>query len=93
MYGLSDAEMEDLLSLEDDVLQDSYLYHLPPDPTNIRLPPLLWVRLKSVIVLCVKSQHMSACLFDICNILVGPNHLIFQLEERIVFFQLKIHVS
>ena len=44
--GLSDAEMEDILSLDDEVLQDTYLYHLPANPELIRLPPLLWRRLK-----------------------------------------------
>ena len=43
-HGLSDTEMEDLLSLDDEVLQDTYLYHLPPDSSVIRLPPLLWKR-------------------------------------------------
>ncbi|XP_041369930.1 NACHT domain- and WD repeat-containing protein 1-like [Gigantopelta aegis] len=43
-HGVSDTEMEDLLSLDDEVLQDSYLYHLPPDSLVVRLPPLLWRR-------------------------------------------------
>ena len=46
MNGVTDGEMEDLLSLEDEVLQDTYLYHLPPDPLLIRIPPLMWARLK-----------------------------------------------
>ncbi|CAG2202121.1 unnamed protein product [Mytilus edulis] len=37
--GLSHTELEDLLSLDDETLQDTYLYHLPPDPDNIRIPP------------------------------------------------------
>ncbi|XP_053407147.1 uncharacterized protein LOC123546872 [Mercenaria mercenaria] len=44
--GLTEAEMEDLLSLDDEVLQDTYIYHLPPDPEVIRLPPLLWKRVE-----------------------------------------------
>lgn len=28
------------------VLQDTYIYHLPPDPVSIRLPPLLWKRVQ-----------------------------------------------
>lgn len=28
------------------VLQDTYIYHLPPDPEVIRLPPLLWKRVR-----------------------------------------------
>ena len=34
-YGLDDGEIEDVLSLDDDVLQDTYLYHLPPNDTMI----------------------------------------------------------
>ncbi|XP_052773777.1 uncharacterized protein LOC128212382 [Mya arenaria] len=44
--GLSEMELEDLLSLDDEVLQDTYIYHLPPDPEVIRLPPLLWKRIQ-----------------------------------------------
>ncbi|XP_069139951.1 uncharacterized protein [Argopecten irradians] len=36
--GLSLSELEDILSLDDEVLQDTFLYHLPPDPENIRFP-------------------------------------------------------
>ena len=42
--GLSDAEIEDLLSLDEDVLGDVYQYHIPPVR---RIPPLLWARMKS----------------------------------------------
>jgi hypothetical protein len=42
-HGLSEAEMEDLVSLDDDVLDDLYQYHLPPAR---RIPPLLWTRLR-----------------------------------------------
>ncbi|WAR21880.1 NWD1-like protein [Mya arenaria] len=41
--GLSEMELEDLLSLDD---EDTYIYHLPPDPEVIRLPPLLWKRIQ-----------------------------------------------
>ncbi|CAH1783942.1 unnamed protein product [Owenia fusiformis] len=43
--GLSETEMEDVLSLSDEVLQDTYLYHLPPNEKLIHLPPLLWTRI------------------------------------------------
>ena len=43
-YGLSESEMEDLVSLDDEVLDDLYQYHLPPIR---RMPPLLWTRLRS----------------------------------------------
>ena len=42
--GLSEAELEDLLSLQDEVLNDVYQYHLPPVR---RIPPLLWTRMRN----------------------------------------------
>lgn len=42
--GLSEAELEDLLSLDDEVLNDVFQYHLPP---TRRLPPLLWSRVRA----------------------------------------------
>ena len=44
--GLSDTEMDDLLSCNDIVLNDVYDYHDPPLPGAIRIPPLLWSRIK-----------------------------------------------
>ena len=58
-HGLSESEMEDVVSLDDEVikrlkplyvpcvsqvLDDLYQYHLPPVR---RIPPLLWTRLRS----------------------------------------------
>ena len=42
--GLSEAELEDLLSIDEKVLNDVYQYHLPPVR---RIPPLLWTRIRS----------------------------------------------
>ena len=42
--GLSEAELEDLLSLDETVLNDVYQYHLPPIR---RIPPLLWTRIRN----------------------------------------------
>uniref|UniRef100_A0A1I8AA47 WD_REPEATS_REGION domain-containing protein n=2 Tax=Steinernema glaseri TaxID=37863 RepID=A0A1I8AA47_9BILA len=42
--GLSDSEVEDLISLDDRVLDDAYQYHLPPVR---RIPPLLWSRIRA----------------------------------------------
>ena len=42
--GLSEAELEDLLSLDEKVLNDVYQYHLPPVR---RIPPLLWTRIRA----------------------------------------------
>lgn len=43
--GLSRAELEDILSLDDETLQNIYLSHLPPDPDNIRIPSSLMSQL------------------------------------------------
>ena len=42
--GVSEAELEDLISLDDKVLNDIYQYHLPPVR---RIPPLLWTRIRN----------------------------------------------
>ncbi|XP_045061689.1 NACHT domain- and WD repeat-containing protein 1 [Coregonus clupeaformis] len=44
--SLSEAELRDILSLDDNVLSEVYQYWLPPNHSLIRLPPLLWVRLR-----------------------------------------------
>uniref|UniRef100_A0A1I8HEY0 NACHT domain-containing protein n=1 Tax=Macrostomum lignano TaxID=282301 RepID=A0A1I8HEY0_9PLAT len=41
--GLSESELEDLLSLDDAVLIDVFQHHLPP---FIRIPPICWARLR-----------------------------------------------
>ncbi|XP_076880885.1 NACHT domain- and WD repeat-containing protein 1 [Brachyhypopomus gauderio] len=45
-YGLSEAELRDVLSLDGDVLTEVYQKWLPPNPTLLRIPPLLWARLR-----------------------------------------------
>ncbi|KAK3103292.1 hypothetical protein FSP39_018264 [Pinctada imbricata] len=45
--GLSEAELDDILSCDDDVLNDVYIYWTPPIR---RLPPLLLVRLRSYLM-------------------------------------------
>ena len=42
--GVSEAELEDLLSLDEKVLNDVYQYHIPPVR---RIPPLLWTRIRN----------------------------------------------
>ncbi|XP_064648000.1 NACHT and WD repeat domain-containing protein 2-like [Lineus longissimus] len=42
--GISEAELEDLLSLDEKVLNDVYQYHIPPVR---RIPPLLWTRIRN----------------------------------------------
>ncbi|KAJ4943268.1 hypothetical protein JOQ06_005772 [Pogonophryne albipinna] len=44
--GLLEAELRDVMSLDDDIISEVYKYSLPPSTTLIRLPPLLWARLR-----------------------------------------------
>lgn len=44
--GLLEAELRDVMSLDDDVIAEVYKHFLPPSPSLIRLPPLLWARLR-----------------------------------------------
>uniref|UniRef100_A0A8P4KHN5 NACHT domain-containing protein n=2 Tax=Dicentrarchus labrax TaxID=13489 RepID=A0A8P4KHN5_DICLA len=44
--GLLEAELRDVMSLDDDVISEVYRYSLPPTPALIRMPPLLWARLR-----------------------------------------------
>ncbi|KAM3876292.1 NACHT domain- and WD repeat-containing protein 1 [Diretmus argenteus] len=44
--GLLEAELRDVMSLDDDVISEVYRYSLPPNPSVIQLPPLLWARLR-----------------------------------------------
>ncbi|XP_008285789.1 NACHT and WD repeat domain-containing protein 1 [Stegastes partitus] len=44
--GLLEGELRDVMSLDDNVLSEVYKYSLPPTPSMIRLPPLLWARLR-----------------------------------------------
>lgn len=41
-----EAELRDVMSLDDDIISEVYKYSLPPSTTLIRLPPLLWARLR-----------------------------------------------
>ncbi|XP_036443049.1 NACHT domain- and WD repeat-containing protein 1 [Colossoma macropomum] len=45
-FGLSEAELRDILSLDNDVLAEVYQSRLPPSHSLIRFPPLLWARLR-----------------------------------------------
>ncbi|KAA0707921.1 NACHT domain- and WD repeat-containing protein 1 [Triplophysa tibetana] len=44
-HGLSEAELQDILSLDNDVLAEIYKYWLPPSHTLLRFPRLYWSRL------------------------------------------------
>ena len=55
--GLSDAELEDLLSLDDEVLNDVFIYWLPPVR---RIPPLLWPRLHNELSSYITQREANA---------------------------------
>ncbi|XP_038066823.1 NACHT domain- and WD repeat-containing protein 1-like [Patiria miniata] len=44
--GLSHSELEDILSIDDEVLDEIYQYWSPPSEEFVRIPPLMWTRLK-----------------------------------------------
>ncbi|VEL37182.1 unnamed protein product [Protopolystoma xenopodis] len=43
---MSEGELEDMLSLDDEVLRDIFQHHLPP---QVRSPPFVWARLRNAI--------------------------------------------
>lgn len=44
--GLLEAELRDVMSLDNDIITEVYRYSPPPTPALIRLPPLHWARLR-----------------------------------------------
>ncbi|KAH8870836.1 NACHT domain- and WD repeat-containing protein 1 [Schistosoma japonicum] len=44
--GVSETEIVDLLSLDDEVLRDVFEHHLPP---QVRAPPFVWTRLRNAL--------------------------------------------
>ena len=44
--GLTEVEIEDVLSMNDDVLSEAYRYHNPPVDTVVRIPHLIWARIR-----------------------------------------------
>ncbi|XP_033743457.1 NACHT domain- and WD repeat-containing protein 1-like [Pecten maximus] len=46
MNGASETEIEDVLSCDDEALNDVYRYHDPPVEGIVRIPPVLWARLR-----------------------------------------------
>ncbi|XP_029285414.1 NACHT domain- and WD repeat-containing protein 1 [Cottoperca gobio] len=44
--GMLEAELRDVMSLDNDIISEVYRHSLPPTPSLIRLPPLLWARLR-----------------------------------------------
>ncbi|XP_061744693.1 NACHT domain- and WD repeat-containing protein 1-like [Nerophis ophidion] len=44
--GLLEAELRDIMSLDNDVISEVYKFSLPQTPALIRFPPMLWSRLQ-----------------------------------------------
>uniref|UniRef100_A0A8C3XMF2 NACHT and WD repeat domain containing 1 n=1 Tax=Chelydra serpentina TaxID=8475 RepID=A0A8C3XMF2_CHESE len=55
--GLSDAELKDILSLDDEVLSEIYQHCSPPCKTILRFPPLLWAQLRRDIGECLVERQ------------------------------------
>ncbi|NWI89563.1 NWD1 protein, partial [Pitta sordida] len=55
--GLSDTEMKDILSLDDEVLSKIHHCHPPSSRTTLRLPPLLWARLRRDMGMCLARRR------------------------------------
>lgn len=61
-YGLSEAELKDVLSLDDEVLQAVYRDWTPPSKELLRFPPLLWVRLRRDLGHCLVRRPVDGCM-------------------------------
>ncbi|XP_041365002.1 uncharacterized protein LOC121380241 [Gigantopelta aegis] len=46
LNGISEIELEDALSCDDTVLDDVYAFHDPPIPEIVRVPSVLWARIR-----------------------------------------------
>ncbi|XP_006750450.1 NACHT domain- and WD repeat-containing protein 1 [Leptonychotes weddellii] len=58
-HGLSEAELKDVLSLDDEVLQAVYQDWTPPSKELLRFPPLLWVRLRRDLGHCLARRPVD----------------------------------
>ncbi|CAO2612429.1 NACHT domain- and WD repeat-containing protein 1 [Lemmus lemmus] len=61
-YGLSEGELKDVLSLDDEVLQAVYQDWTPPSKELLRFPPLLWVRLRRDLGHCLTRRPVDGCM-------------------------------
>ncbi|XP_019393995.1 PREDICTED: LOW QUALITY PROTEIN: NACHT domain- and WD repeat-containing protein 1, partial [Crocodylus porosus] len=55
--GLAEAELKDVLSLDDEVLSEIYQHSSPPSKSILRLPPLLWARLRRDVQDCLVEMQ------------------------------------
>ena len=56
--GISEQELEDCLSCNNSVLNEVYEYHDPPSTTIIRIPPLMWARVRYSIQSYIKYSYV-----------------------------------
>ncbi|GBP66179.1 NACHT domain- and WD repeat-containing protein 1 [Eumeta japonica] len=68
--GLSETELEDLISLDDKVLDDVYQYHLPPVR---RIPPLLWTRQEKLLIKMYKYRKNDIVIQDKAKFSIGTS--------------------
>ena len=61
-YGLSDAEIDDILSISDEVLDDVYQFWTPP---RRRIPPLSWLRLRAELEGYIVSRDSGGTLVNV----------------------------
>lgn len=69
--GLTENEMIDLISLDDEVLTDVFQYHAPP---LRRLPAVLWARIRSSIQEYIVTREANGGKVVIrfaCNVFLG----------------------
>ncbi|GFO05233.1 leucine-rich repeat and WD repeat-containing protein [Plakobranchus ocellatus] len=57
--GISALEMDDMLSLDNEALQDTFIFHLPPDPKHIRIPNSLWSQIMADVKDCLAMELVS----------------------------------
>ncbi|XP_037674481.1 NACHT domain- and WD repeat-containing protein 1 isoform X2 [Choloepus didactylus] len=77
-YGLSEAELKDVLSLDDEVLQAVYRDWTPPSKELLRFPPLLWVRLRRDLGFCLARRPMDGATL----LALAPRQLAEVVRER-----------
>uniref|UniRef100_A0A8D0L6V3 NACHT and WD repeat domain containing 1 n=1 Tax=Sphenodon punctatus TaxID=8508 RepID=A0A8D0L6V3_SPHPU len=58
--GLSEAELKDILSLDDGVLSEIYQHQPPPSKSILRLPPLVWAQLRRDIGECLQERRADS---------------------------------
>lgn len=86
--GLTEVELEDALSCDNDVLNEVYQYHDPPLPDIIRVPPLMWSRLQYDV-----SEYLVERQADGKTVISWYHRVFWEAaEERYLHFNSKIRL-